>query len=154
MGEPHWILAQEIAGTSAIVWGGASEAAAAEAAAAVAVAAIASAPEPELASPSTQGADEWGGEYPWDTRSGQPNDCDGPGSEPCIFVGPGGHWFDFACGPKPAVAGATPGPEITWGDTRRMFSIRPLCSVSREHFGLLSLTGTPKEAKPPKGGEL
>ena len=38
--------------------------------------------------------DEWGGDsYPWHSESGQPNDCDGPGSEPCIFVGPGGHWF-------------------------------------------------------------
>ena len=40
--------------------------------------------------------DEWEGDYPWDEVSGQPNDCDGVDTEPCIFVGPEGKWFDFA----------------------------------------------------------
>lgn len=35
---------------------------------------------------------------PW--HAGQPNDCDGPGSETCMFIGPNGDWFDFACAPK------------------------------------------------------
>jgi len=72
--------------------------------------------------------DGWEREYPWHTASGQPNDCDGAGSEPCVFVGPGGRWFDFACGPKTA-DGTTPGPEITWGEERSMFQIHPLCIV-------------------------
>ena len=39
-------------------------------------------------------------EPPWHVPSGQPNDCDGPGSETCMFIGPNGDWFDFACAPK------------------------------------------------------
>ncbi|GMH93404.1 hypothetical protein TrVE_jg14348 [Triparma verrucosa] len=81
-------------------------------------------------SPTTE--DEWNNEYPWDDVSGQPNDCDGPGTEPCIFIGPRGKWFDFACNPKRS-EGTTPGPEITWGE-REMFDIAPLCQVSLEWF--------------------
>ncbi|GMH52327.1 hypothetical protein TL16_g01209 [Triparma laevis f. inornata] len=78
--------------------------------------------------------DEWNDAYPWDDVSGQPNDCDGPGSEPCVFIGPKGRWFDFACNPKRAV-GTTPGPEITWGEVREMFDIYSLCQVSVDFFG-------------------
>eukprot|EP00518_Triparma_eleuthera_P020977 CAMPEP_0197560342 /NCGR_PEP_ID=MMETSP1320-20131121/22966_1 /TAXON_ID=91990 /ORGANISM="Bolidomonas sp., Strain RCC2347" /LENGTH=496 /DNA_ID=CAMNT_0043121881 /DNA_START=61 /DNA_END=1551 /DNA_ORIENTATION=- len=79
--------------------------------------------------------DDWGGDsYPWHSESGQPNDCDGPGSEPCIFVGPGGHWFDFACSRK-TTEGTTPGPEITWVkggvETREMYNLSPLCLIDR-----------------------
>lgn len=72
--------------------------------------------------------DEWNTAYPWDSASAQPNDCDGPGTEPCIFVGPSGNWFDFACQPKVA-EGTTPGPEITWDGQRSMYNIHPLCVV-------------------------
>ena len=72
---------------------------------------------------------------PWHTESGQPNDCDGPGSEPCMFMGPNGRWFDFACAAKApsADAGTTPGPEITWRPGhRRMYSLFPLCGVAMQ----------------------
>ena len=70
VGEPHFILGKEFAGEVKIDW------------------------------MDDEGEDEWGGQYPWDSGSGQPNDCDGPGTEPCIFVGPGGRFFDFACNRK------------------------------------------------------
>ena len=73
--------------------------------------------------------------HPWHESSGQPNDCSGPGSEPCVFIGPYGKWFDFACAPKTGV-NETPGPEITWeDDKRRMYNIYPLCQVDRQIFG-------------------
>ena len=55
-----------------------------------------------------------------------------PGSEPCVFVGPAGRWFDFACAAK--TAGTTPGPEITWGGARRMYDLEALCMVPRPVF--------------------
>lgn len=72
---------------------------------------------------------------PWHIQSNQPNDCDGPGSETCVFMGPEGAWFDFACAPKtpqkePRI---TAGPEIHWimhaGRQRQKieYSIWPLC---------------------------
>jgi hypothetical protein len=72
---------------------------------------------------------------PWHQESGQPNDCDGPGTETCMFMGPGGAWFDFACRPKtPSLAGGiTAGPEIDWvtgaGVPRERieYSVWPLC---------------------------
>jgi alpha-ketoglutarate-dependent taurine dioxygenase len=73
--------------------------------------------------------------YPWHAPSGQPNDCDGPGSEPCMFVGPEGAWFDFACARK-TKEGTTPGPEVTWSDgVRRMYNLYPLCQVPAERLG-------------------
>mmetsp|Transcript_18251 Transcript_18251/g.37956 ORF Transcript_18251/g.37956 Transcript_18251/m.37956 type:complete len:484 (-) Transcript_18251:15-1466(-) len=75
-------------------------------------------------------SDTWGTPYPWDSNSGQPNDCDGPGTEPCIFIGPGGRWFDFACAPKFAEGTTTPGPEITWDGKRAMYNIHPLCAIT------------------------
>lgn len=72
--------------------------------------------------------DDFVSEYPWDGPSGQPNDCDGPGTEPCMFVGPFGNWFDFACDRKKPPS--TPGPEITWTDgKRKMYNLYPLCMV-------------------------
>ena len=52
--------------------------------------------------------------WPWHVESGQPNDCDGPGTETCMFIGPHGRWFDFACAPKVAnrETGVTAGPEV------------------------------------------
>jgi alpha-ketoglutarate-dependent taurine dioxygenase len=74
--------------------------------------------------------DDFVGDYPWDGPSGQPNDCDGPGSEPCIFVGPYGNWFDFACEKK-----TSGGPEITWTDgTRKMYQLYPLCIVNSKEM--------------------
>ena len=77
--------------------------------------------------------DSWRGQHPWDFETGQPNDSDGPGSEPCVFVGPHGKWFDFACEPKASTDGATTsGPEITshWtGGVRHMFNVHPLCQI-------------------------
>ena len=72
---------------------------------------------------------------PWHKLSAQPNDCDGPGSETCMFMGPGGAWFDFACRPKTrnVEIGITAGPEIGWvtgaGEVREKmeYSIWPLC---------------------------
>jgi len=129
-GEPHWLNAYEI--DRAVAWLG----------------------EPTTA---TEGDEhEWIepgkerrklGDYPWHTDSGQPNDCDGPGSEPCLFVGPGGKWFDFACGPKeasikPDGSVVTPGPEITWTDgTRRMHSVFPLCELSLSPAEIDALEG-------------
>eukprot|EP00928_Gymnodinium_smaydae_P065183 TRINITY_DN48361_c0_g1_i1.p1 TRINITY_DN48361_c0_g1~~TRINITY_DN48361_c0_g1_i1.p1 ORF type:complete len:534 (+),score=59.24 TRINITY_DN48361_c0_g1_i1:51-1604(+) len=75
--------------------------------------------------------------YPWHAPSGQPNDCDGPGSETCMFMGPDAKWFDFACQPKVpnATAGVTAGPEIKWnGDEKRMYDIHVLCGL-RFHAG-------------------
>ena len=96
--KPHWISGFETAGVPIIDWGSGI-------------------------------ADGWkGAPYPWDTASGQPNDCDGPGTEPCIFVGPGGNWFDFAWQTK-VDEGTTPGPEITWDGNRAMYNIHPLCVV-------------------------
>jgi hypothetical protein len=76
----------------------------------------------------------WGSDepYPWHTPSGQPNDCDGPGTETCMFMGPDAKWFDFACQPKVAnsTAGVTPGPEIKWdGHQKRMYELYPLCGM-------------------------
>ena len=72
-----------------------------------------------------------GFDAPWHSLSGQPNDCDGPGTETCMFMGPNGKWFDFACAPKvpqeePRV---TAGPEIDWHDTNEKveYSVWPLC---------------------------
>eukprot|EP00164_Ancoracysta_twista_P019621 GFYU01034608.1.p1 GENE.GFYU01034608.1~~GFYU01034608.1.p1 ORF type:complete len:505 (+),score=148.19 GFYU01034608.1:126-1640(+) len=82
--------------------------------------------------------DTWGNRYPWHDESGQPNDCDGPQSEPCLFVGAHGKWFDFACQAKtPSDDGkVTAGPEITWDDgSRRMYRIYPLCEVSTSAVG-------------------
>jgi hypothetical protein len=70
--------------------------------------------------------------WPWHADSGQPNDCDGPGTETCIFMGPNGKWFDFACAAKvpDLEKGRTPGPEITWEDgSRREYDIFPLCGL-------------------------
>ena len=76
---------------------------------------------------------------PWDTLSGQPNDCTGPASETCVFLGPRASWFDFPCAPyDPSVSfhqttgePATPGPEITWEDgSRREHNVAPLCQIS------------------------
>eukprot|EP00946_MAST-07B_sp_MAST-7B-sp1_P001925 g1925.t1 len=72
---------------------------------------------------------------PWHKPSGQPNDRDGPGSETCIFMGPGGNWFDFACHPKTPspTDGITAGPEIDWttgaGQARDKteYNVWPLC---------------------------
>lgn len=79
----------------------------------------------------------WGqAPLPWHHESGQPNDCDGPGSETCMFMGPHGKWFDFACGPKGPitkdgiVSTPTPGPEVTWENgERQMFNLQPLCGM-------------------------
>mmetsp|Transcript_151200 Transcript_151200/g.289821 ORF Transcript_151200/g.289821 Transcript_151200/m.289821 type:complete len:128 (-) Transcript_151200:95-478(-) len=71
--------------------------------------------------------------FPWHAPSGQPNDCDGPGSETCMFMGPDSNWFDFACQPKIAnkTSGVTPGPEIKWdGHEKRMYDIHILCGLS------------------------
>ena len=101
---PHWILGTENASNPTIEW------------------------------PNQRGGgpDEWGdGGYPWHEESGQPNDCDGQDSEPCIFVGPEGRWFDFACDRKTA-EGTTPGPEITWTTgVRKMYNLHPLCVVDK-----------------------
>lgn len=79
-------------------------------------------------------SDGWGfdSSLPWHAPSGQPNDCDGPGTETCMFMGPGSKWFDFACQPKVANAtkGVTPGPEINWhGDGKHMYNIHALCGL-------------------------
>eukprot|EP00040_Diaphanoeca_grandis_P015938 m.81932 g.81932 ORF g.81932 m.81932 type:complete len:509 (-) comp25472_c0_seq2:381-1907(-) len=77
-------------------------------------------------------SDELPWESPWHLPSGQPNDCDGPGSETCMFIGPNGAWFDFACGPKLVEEGTTQtaGPEVTWREGyRREFSVFPLCQL-------------------------
>eukprot|EP00930_Biecheleria_cincta_P069874 TRINITY_DN57553_c0_g1_i1.p1 TRINITY_DN57553_c0_g1~~TRINITY_DN57553_c0_g1_i1.p1 ORF type:complete len:959 (-),score=102.88 TRINITY_DN57553_c0_g1_i1:82-2958(-) len=76
--------------------------------------------------------EDW--EAPWHEPSGQPNDCDGPGSETCMFMGPHAKWFDFACQPKVPIAGSakvpTPGPEVTWeDDVRRMYNLYPACGL-------------------------
>mmetsp|Transcript_134835 Transcript_134835/g.262603 ORF Transcript_134835/g.262603 Transcript_134835/m.262603 type:complete len:539 (+) Transcript_134835:39-1655(+) len=78
----------------------------------------------------------WGldGRLPWHEPSGQPNDCDGPGSEQCMFMGPDAKWFDFACQPKVPLSNGTKkvtaGPEITWEDgVRHEYNIYPLCSL-------------------------
>lgn len=77
--------------------------------------------------------DEWS-HHPWHVESGQPNDCSGPGSEPCVFIGPGGQWFDFACAPKTS-PDDTPGPEITWTTgKRRMYNVYPMCQLSANTF--------------------
>eukprot|EP00933_Yihiella_yeosuensis_P052852 TRINITY_DN50986_c0_g1_i1.p1 TRINITY_DN50986_c0_g1~~TRINITY_DN50986_c0_g1_i1.p1 ORF type:complete len:580 (+),score=85.28 TRINITY_DN50986_c0_g1_i1:41-1741(+) len=73
----------------------------------------------------------------WHEPSGQPNDCDGPETETCMFMGPNARWFDFACAPKAAGTSLnktiTPGPEITWEDgVRRMYNIFPLCGLLLE----------------------
>ena len=72
-----------------------------------------------------------GFDAPWHGPSGQPNDCDGPGTETCMFMGPNGKWFDFACAHKvpqnePRV---TAGPEIDWHgtDEKVEYSVWPLC---------------------------
>jgi hypothetical protein len=83
------------------------------------------------------GAIGWGAntDLPWHSPSGQPNDCDGPESEKCIFMGPDSKWFDFACGPKdPGInvynKTVTPGPEVLWEDgIKRMYRIYPLCGL-------------------------
>ena len=99
---PHWILGTENASESMIKWLG-----------------------------NTSDADEWDGNYPWHEESGQPNDCDGKDSEQCIFVGPAGRWFDFACARKTA-EGTTPGPEVTWTTgVRKMYNLYPLCIVDK-----------------------
>lgn len=109
---PHWILGTEHANKAFIDW-------------------------PNMHTHGKGMVDEWastsggsgGHGYPWDVASGQPNDCDGPDSEPCIFVGPNGNWFDFACDRKTA-PGTTPGPEITWTTgVRKMYNLHPLCMV-------------------------
>lgn len=82
-------------------------------------------------------ADGWGASapLPWHGPSGQPNDCDGPESEKCIFMGPNSRWFDFACGPKTEGVNmynksVTPGPEVVWEDgIKRMYQIFPLCGL-------------------------
>lgn len=78
-------------------------------------------------------ADHWDdGELPWHGPSGQPNDCDGPGSETCMFMGPDARWFDFACQPKITneTAGITPGPEIVWGSKpKQMYNVHALCGM-------------------------
>jgi len=81
---------------------------------------------------------------PWHVLSGQPNDCDGPNSEECIFIGPKGAWFDFACAPKTpqeaidasenqkAQLRVTAGPEIEWieGSKRKIeYNVHPLCGM-------------------------
>jgi len=72
---------------------------------------------------------------PWHEPSGQPNDCDGPDSEKCMFMGPDSKWFDFSCSPKvPGVnmynKTITPGPEVVWEDgIKRMYNIFPLCGL-------------------------
>jgi len=83
-----------------------------------------------------QASDGWGqdSQLPWHEPSGQPNDCDGPGSEQCVFMGPDARWFDFACQPKVPFSDGTKrttaGPEITWEDgVRREYDIHPLCSL-------------------------
>ena len=74
-------------------------------------------------------------QYPWHVPSGQPNDCDGPDSEPCIMVGPRGAWFDFSCERKTR-PGTTPGPEIAWaeGGDKVMYNVYPLCQVDAALF--------------------
>lgn len=74
-------------------------------------------------------------ELPWHKPSSQPNDCDGPESERCMFMGPDARWFDFACRPKQAGVNrynqtVTPGPVVTWREgLRRQFNIYPLCGL-------------------------
>jgi len=69
----------------------------------------------------TEGNLKWNGSdgLPWHHDSGQPNDCDGPGTEPCMFMGPHARWFDFACAPKTKFINSkgveetpTQGPEV------------------------------------------
>merc|ERR1711865_248162 len=70
--------------------------------------------------------------WPWHVESGQPNDCDGPGTETCMFIGPHGRWFDFACAPKVAnrETGVTAGPEVVWEDgVKREYNVNPLCGL-------------------------
>lgn len=79
--------------------------------------------------------DGWGSDasYPWHVPSGQPNDCDGPGTETCMFMGPDAKWFDFACQAKVAnkTSGVTPGPEIKWnGNEKHMYDIHVLCGLN------------------------
>ena len=71
----------------------------------------------------------------WDPVSGQPNDCDGPEHpEECVVIGPYGHWFDFACGPK-TLPGTVAGPVMTWENgERKMFNIYPLCGVEAKYL--------------------
>ena len=76
---------------------------------------------------------------PWDAASNQPNDCDGPESpETCVFLGPFGAWFDFACQPKdPAKLTnimngmpADPAPVVLWEDgSREPHNIYSLCQL-------------------------
>jgi len=81
-------------------------------------------------------SDTWEENYPWHELSGQPNDCDGAElPESCIFIGPDGKWFDFACGPKtkPLYSGEEVGPVIQWDEkdpeSKRMYKIYPLCDI-------------------------
>ena len=106
VGAPHWLDGDDMP-NGIVSWGGEVDAAGAEAL--------------------------WGARnkpYPWHTDSGQPNDCDGPGTEPCMFMGPSGRWFDFACASKEVnkTKGVTAGPEITWEDgVRREYRVHPMC---------------------------
>jgi hypothetical protein len=81
-------------------------------------------------------SDLWEDNYPWDERSRQPDDFDGPDlPEKCIFMGPEGKWFDFACEPKvrPKYSGEESGPTIRWDpddpETEFMRKIYPLCHI-------------------------
>ena len=110
---PHWILGTEYSNNSFISWPSPSDL-------------VDQWDETGSTTSSTAASRE---RYPWHEESGQPNDCDGPDSEPCIFVGPNGKWFDFACERKTA-PGTTPGPEITWTTgVRKMYNLHPLCMV-------------------------
>ena len=76
-------------------------------------------------------------QVPWHQPSGQPNDCDGPNSEECMFMGGNpAAWFDFACGPKVRSENQTVGPEIEWIEGSQIkveFNVYPLCgSATKE----------------------
>ena len=82
---------------------------------------------------------------PWHVPTNQPNDCDGPHTELCIFMGPGGAWFDFHCQPKipreemdlgeghELIHKITPGPEIEWildSGIKIEYNVHPLCGIN------------------------
>ena len=105
--QPHWILGTEHASRAHIDWpgldGGVDEWTDTTGSSTGSMDTAGSSTD---SSTSSQALSQ--GRYPWDEASSQPNDCDGPDTEPCIFVGPHGKWFDFACEQKTA-AGTTPG---------------------------------------------
>jgi len=78
--------------------------------------------------------DMWEENYPW--HESQPDDFDGDVlPEKCLFVGPEGNFFDFACEPKTKhkYSGDAVGPVIQWDandpESKRMYKIFPLCDI-------------------------